>query len=326
MDESPSPTRTEVSRSVIICAYTEDRWERLCQAVESAAQQLAEGDDLIVVIDYNESLLVRASTAFSEIATVVANRLERGLSGARNTGVDEASGTLAIFLDDDAAAGPNWLDALTAPFADEAVVGVGGAAEPDWDGGNRPWWMPEEFFWVIGCSYRGLPTGVAEIRNPIGCNMAFRAEAIRQAGGFSADLGRVQQKPIGGEETDLAIRIRTATSGRVLYEPSAIVHHAVEAPRQRFSYFSRRCYWEGRSKAVLARRVGTSEATASERAYLVTLVTGVALRIGRAVRLRSLAPIGQVFSLAYGTLATGFGFLVGSVAGRSELRSNDHSR
>lgn len=312
--KSDHEPETSPARSVVVCCYTEARWDRLVAAAASAASQLAQGDELLVVVDHNETLRERAATAFFDTARVVANRFEPGLSGARNTGVEEAKGAIAVFLDDDAAAAEGWLDRLCAPFADPSVVGVGGRAVPDWVAGQAPWWMPEEFLWVVGCSYRGLPTHTAPVRNPIGCNMAFRIDAIRTVGGFSAELGRVKERPVGGEETDLAIRVTAATGGAVIYVPDASVAHAVEAPRTKLRYFARRCRAEGSSKAILARRVGAGRATAAERSYLRTLASGVAGRFATAIRERSLRPLGQAVMIVIGLSLTTFGFVTGRLA------------
>ncbi len=303
-----------LTRSVVICAYTVERWDQLGAAVFSATQQTADGDEVIVVIDYNAELLDRARAAFGESAAVVANDHTQGLSGARNTGVGLAKGDLVLFLDDDAVADDEWLAALAAPFADPDVMGVGGRAEPEWASGAAPWWMPDEFLWVVGCSYKGLPTDRAPIRNPIGCNMAFRRTAIEAAGGFSSDLGRVGTKPVGGEETDLSIRIAKLVGGRIMYEPTAMVAHHVAPAREEWGYFASRCYFEGRSKAVLAKKVGTGDATESERAYLATLARGVTSRLGEALSARQVAPLGQIGALVGGLTMTTAGFAVGSAA------------
>src|SRR5207237_9460275 len=130
---------------------------------------------------HNEELLAKAQ-AWRGVQ-VIASSGPRGLSGARNTGVEAATGEIVVFLDDDARAEPDWLAALTAPFDDRLVLVTGGHAEAAWDAG-RPAWFPREFDWVVGCSYLGLPSRPAEVRNPIGCNMAFRRSAILEAGGF----------------------------------------------------------------------------------------------------------------------------------------------
>ncbi len=43
--------------SVIICAYTDRRWDQLALAYRTAAAQLADHDQLIVVIDHHPRLL-----------------------------------------------------------------------------------------------------------------------------------------------------------------------------------------------------------------------------------------------------------------------------
>lgn len=292
-----------------------NRWDQLQSAVRSIVDELSDHDELIVVIDHNADLLAKAGPEFSDHA-VLANNGIQGLSGARNTGVEAARGDLVLFLDDDAEAEPGWMDEIAQPFTDPEVVGVGGFAEPAWHSGSAPSWMPDEFYWVVGCSYRGLPTTQAEIRNPIGCNMAFRRQPVLDAGGFSSDLGRVGTKPVGGEETDLSIRVLSQFGGRILFAPTARVMHRVDESRETWSYFVRRCYFEGRSKAVLATRVGAGDATSSERAYLSTLTSGVVSRLGKTFGERSSRHVAEIGALASGLAITGAGFAVGTVAER----------
>ena len=299
--------------SVIICCYTGERWDLLSAGIEAAAGQLTGDDELIVVVDHNPELMDRVVTEHGRIALVVENAHDRGLSGARNTGVERAERTVVAFLDDDALPAPDWLARLTEVFADSEVVGVGGHAEPAWPDGDRPMWIPEEFLWVVGCSYRGQPETTAPVRNPIGCNMAFRRVAIDSVGGFSTSLGRVGKKPVGGEETDLSIRIRSSTGKTVLYKPDAGVTHSVTRERTSVRYFASRCYFEGRSKAILARRVGATDATSAERSYLTTLASGVSMRLRQAVRERTWHPLAQIAMLGFGLGLTTTGFVVGTV-------------
>ena len=70
--------------SVIICAYTEARWDELVTAVESIQQQTLKAREIIVVIDHNSHLLARVTAHISGI-TVIENHEAPGLSGARNS-------------------------------------------------------------------------------------------------------------------------------------------------------------------------------------------------------------------------------------------------
>ena len=92
--------------SVIICAYTEARWPDLIAAVESLYRQNVPAREIIVVVDYNQHLFERVRTGFPGIV-VVENSESHGLSGARNSGISVAKGSLIAFLDDDAIAEPD---------------------------------------------------------------------------------------------------------------------------------------------------------------------------------------------------------------------------
>jgi GT2 family glycosyltransferase len=260
--------------TVLICAYTERRWDQLVAAVGSARAQTHPPAQIILVIDHNPALLDRAVVEFDGVE-VIANRYESGLSGARNTGVDEATGDVVAFLDDDARADHDWLEALVAPYSDHTVLGTGGVARAAWPEA-RPSWFPSEFDWVVGCSYRGLPEREAPVRNPIGANMSFRRSAFTTAGGFKTDFGRVGTLPLGCEETEFSIRLRALIpDAQVIHVPGAQVDHFVSTDRVEIGYFLRRCVAEGLSKAAVTAHVGQEQGLASERTYVTNaLPTG----------------------------------------------------
>jgi glucosyl-dolichyl phosphate glucuronosyltransferase len=251
--------------SVVICAYTEKRWDELSAAVQSLQGQSLLPHEVILVIDHNPTLLERARARFSNIVILESQEVH-GLAGARNTGIERASGQIIAFLDDDAVAAPNWLELLRASYEDLNVVGVGGELEPLWPKG-RPRWFPEEFDWVVGCTYRGLPNQRAPIRNLIGANMSFRREVFDQVK-FYSGIGHTANNPFGGSDPDFCIRVGQCFPGKILlYEPQALVYHHVDEKRTYWRYFCLRCYNEGLSKSVLTRRVGSRVGLSSERRY-----------------------------------------------------------
>jgi glycosyltransferase involved in cell wall biosynthesis len=299
--------------SVIICAYTDLRWPVFVEAVASVLDQRPAPLELIIVIDHNEELLARTREAFSD-AVVLANGEQRGLSGARNTALARARGDIVAFLDDDARARPGWLASLTREYRDDRVIGTGGIAVPRWEV-DRPAWFPDEFLWVVGCSYRGLPRSAGPIRNPLGTNMAFRRSSCLAVGGFSDGLGRVGKTPLGCEETELAIRLRAANDDATIVQvPDATVDHVVDAERARWRYFRARCWSEGISKALVAAAVGREPALASERAYaLRTLPVGV-LRGLRDVLRGDLSGLRRAAVIVAGLTITTAGFARGTAA------------
>lgn len=263
------PVRLEVS--VLICAYTEHRWGQTRAAIESALGQHPGPAQVLLVVDHNPGLATRARREFPGV-TVLESDAAPGLSGARNAGLRAVTQPITAFLDDDAAARPGWLASLVEVYMDPRVVATGGSVYPKWPG-TRPRWLPPTFDWVVGCTYTGLPDSVAPIRNPIGANMSMRTRLALQVGGFDSSVGRVGTKPRGCEETELSIRLTAAQpESIVLYVPSAVVDHHVGKERLRLTYFFRRCWHEGLSKAAVVLLVGPSAGLERERRQVAAVI------------------------------------------------------
>jgi GT2 family glycosyltransferase len=302
------------SVSVIVCAYTDRRWDELLAAVESVAAQTVAPLETIVVADHNPALLDRVRRRLPAVRAL-GNSAPRGLSGARNSGIAVARGEVIAFLDDDAVAEPDWLERLLAPYADPAVIGVGGAVEPLWER-RRPRFMPDEFDWVVGCTYRGMPLGRGPVRNVIGANMSLRRSVFTAIGGFRTDVGRVGTRPLGCEETELCIRARRRLPGsEIIYEPRARVRHRVPRDRAAWRYFRARCWSEGLSKAAVARAAGRDDGLASERRYVTsTLPRGVVRGLGDAFT-GDAGGLARAGSIVAGLTITTAGYAAGTLRG-----------
>lgn len=302
--------------SVVIACHTEQRWNLLLKAVDSVRAQTVRPAQLIVVVDHNPLLFRRLRHALAGI-TVLENEELAGASGARNTGAFHATSPFVAFLDDDAAAEPQWLARIPLAFTDPRVVGTGGRVRPDWIA-QRPAWFPEEFDWVVGASYVGMPTGRQPVRNVWAENMAVRKDVFDRVHGFRTGFGKIggHSRP---EDTDVCIRMAAAVAdGQWMYEPEAVVSHHVPAARSTYAFFLRRTYHEGRGKAELARLLPTpADALTSERTYVrKTLPIGVARHLARGVLTGDVGQLARAGNIVAGLVSTAWGFALQSALDR----------
>ena len=301
--------------SVIVCAFDNRRWDALSEAMTALQHQTRPALEVIVVVDHNEELLSRVEASWPQVR-VLANSGANGAGSARNAGVDVARGEILAFLDDDAEPFPDWLAEIAQAHEGGHILGVGGGIEPRWEE-SRPGWFPDEFLWVVGCDYRGLPQAQAEIRNTIAANMSVERQAFADAGGFRAGFGKVGASS-GADETELCIRMGAANPGRPWIRwPAARVRHRVPARRCTLRYFVVRCYQEGKVKAALTSLAGAQAGLASEREYASRILPGgFARNAWQGLTRLDRSAIGRAGAIALGLLAPGLGFLEGSIRAR----------
>jgi glucosyl-dolichyl phosphate glucuronosyltransferase len=308
--------------SVLVPAWNSKRRDELAACLGAIERQTLPAAEVIAVIDHNPELLDWVRETFPQVKAV-ANAHERGVVGARNTGVELARGEIVVLTDDDTEAEPDWLAGLESCFADPAVVGVTGELLPSWSGAE-PTWFPHEFYWVFGCSYAGLPSEVAPVRNPIAANMAVRRWALQEIGGFRQGVAPRQIRHRGAvvagghalEDTELGIRIgRQWPQMKWLYQPDATVHHRVNEEQATLGYLLRRSYEEGAAKATLAQTVGSQDGLESERRHLlVTIPRGVLAGFRDLLRGRP-SGLGRMAAIVLGIGAAAIGYAGASLAG-----------
>jgi GT2 family glycosyltransferase len=325
MNQIPSARRAEPTRAigdpaqsmaVVICAYTQDRWDELVAAVASVRAQLLPAREIVVVIDHNPPLFARASAELAG-TLVVENHHEPGLCGGRNTGVDVTRAPIVAFLDDDAVADEQWLAALLGEYDEPTTLGAGGPVLPLWRD-DRPPWFTDEFNWVVGCTWTGMAGPGGAIRNPIGANFSVRREVIEAVGGFDARLSRrvTTAGVMSGtaDETEFCIRARRhRPDGAFRFAAAARVHHHVPPSRATWRFYRQRCRVEGAAKAVLTELAGAGPGRASERRYVRSVLP-------RAVW-RELRSGGSAGALRAGSIVVGLAYTGGAYArGRLALR------
>ncbi|MBI4199939.1 MAG: glycosyltransferase family 2 protein, partial [Chloroflexi bacterium] len=114
--------------SIIIPTY--GRPERLERATRSLLAQRRPPDELVIVVKSwdvaSRTAAERLCCAGSGMAVRIATVEEASIIAAENAGMRAATGDVVCFMDDDAVAPPDWVEQITAYYADPRVGGVGG--------------------------------------------------------------------------------------------------------------------------------------------------------------------------------------------------------
>lgn len=194
--------------SIVVCSYNGASTIRDC--FEALLKLEYPSFEVIVVDDGSTDSTSATARAYGFRLIRTENR---GLSSARNTGLEAASGEIVAYIDDDAYPDPHWLTYLAFTFMQTNYAGVGGPniAPP----GDGP---------IADCvaNAPGGPVHVLlsdqEAEHIPGCNMAFRKAALDAIGGFDP------QFRVAGDDVDVCWQLqqRGWTLG---FSPAAIVWH-----------------------------------------------------------------------------------------------------
>lgn len=176
---------------------------------------------------------------------------ELGVSRARNVGLKNARGQILVFVDDDEIPRPQWLFELVRPFswAEEKADIVCGECEPLWLV-KRPDWLVDQILSSYSVRAEWAPE-VSEMKPTqwvFEGNCAVRTELLREAGGFSTELGRVGTSLLSGEGVVFS---RLRSEGAVaIFNPKALVAHQIFAEQLTVEWLFRRWFAQGREDAM----------------------------------------------------------------------------
>jgi glucosyl-dolichyl phosphate glucuronosyltransferase len=248
----------DVLLSVVVC--THDRPADLERCLGALAR-LEDRVEVIVVDSASQiscgEIVKRFASAFGALRYAYSS--VPGLARARNAGLAAASSQIVAFVDDDAEPTPTWARTIVRPFAgDERIACVGGSCHPVFEA-RRPRWLSGRLLQFAGITRFGAAAreSRSSAEYPFGANMAFRRADLLAAGGFPENLGRVGTTLLSGEEYEVIERLRGF--GRVVWlEPDAVVDHHVAPERCRSTYYWRRLWWQGVSRARARRSLGVA--------------------------------------------------------------------
>jgi O-antigen biosynthesis protein len=232
-----SPLRSEQSLpriSVVVCTCNGSRTLRDCL---SGLSKIDYPDYEVIVVD--DGSRDNSAAIAREFGATVISTENRGLSSARNTGMEAATGEIVAYIDDDAYPDPHWLSYLAAMFHSTTFAAIGGPnLAPPGDGS------------VAECVVNapGGPVHVllsdTEAEHIPGCNMAFRKSHLQAIGGFDPKFRTA------GDDVDVCWRIQER-GWKIGFSAAAMVWH-----HRRNSV---RAYWKqqrgyGKAEAQLERK------------------------------------------------------------------------
>lgn len=195
--------------SVVVCSYNgsgtiEETIKTLCELDYPAKQ-------IIVIDDGSTDATPEIAARYPVELTSTENR---GLSNARNLGMEQARGEIVAYIDDDAYPDPHWLHYLALAFATQDVGAIGG-----------PNIGPPEDGDIAECvaNAPGGPIHVLvgdQVAEHIpGCNMAYRTEKLRAIGGFDP------QFRVAGDDVDCCWRLMDSGETIGFHAAAMVWHH-----------------------------------------------------------------------------------------------------
>jgi O-antigen biosynthesis protein len=215
-ESSPAALLPQAPRvSVVVCSYNGGRTLEQCLR---SLQALDYPDYEVIVVDDGSTDDTRQILAgFPSVRAI--HQPNRGLSVARNVGLQAATGPLVAYTDSDCFADPDWLTHLVDQLLRSGAAAVGG-----------PNLSPEDGR-LAACvaAAPGQPTHVLEsdqvAEHVPGCNMLFRREALEAINGFDPQYRKA------GDDVDVCWRLQQAGYW-ITFAPAAFVwHHRRQTPR-----------------------------------------------------------------------------------------------
>lgn len=285
-----------------------DRYDEFCAAADSVLNQTYEDVELVIIVDGTTDVYKRAIDDYDGYPNTVVycNSENRGLSYSRNQGAELANGEIVAFMDDDALLDEEWAVEIVNTYNRHDAVAVGGRMVPKWET-EKPCFLPSEFYFLIGVTYRGFREDEGPVRNTFSSNLSFRRDVFLELGGFKTNMGKQGENNLQGGETELCVRLYRETGKRVIYNPDAVAAHRVYEYRTDRVWLLRRSFWQGYSKHRMEQMV--PESTGTERAFVSDLLTQfIPDRLLEVLKKPSRAKIDQLLMLLLLTAMAGVGY------------------
>jgi glucosyl-dolichyl phosphate glucuronosyltransferase len=243
----------EPAISVVICTYNRDKF--IGEALNCLAKQTLPAEQFEIIVVDNKSTDNTATIAkkfigkHPELNMRYVLEPNKGLSFARNRGIEEAKTPIITYIDDDAEVTPGFLQHIVSFMqADKTVAGIGGKVIPKYSESEEPKWMSRYLDGMVGRIDYGDATKRfdSNMKYPGGCNMTYTREILQKAGGFNNKLTfRADDKYIFFQVTKY--------TDNIYYLPEASLYHNIDRDRLTFSNFKKLFLKSGNEEKIRVR-------------------------------------------------------------------------
>ncbi len=259
--------------SVVICSY-DDPVDLMEQCLNSLLYQEKIHDIIVVDSSKKEHIKKLCNDKNYKNKINYIYTPPKGMSDARNKGMETSKKDIIAFTDADCIADKNWAENICRSFSmfDSGKVAiVGGKVIPKWllDKPNKILTnsaIAQGFY-----SLYDMGVGIKEVDQIFGGNFAIDKN-LTNGQIFLSQLGRGKENLLCGEELNFCWRIK-ANNLKVVYNPSMIIWHQIAEERLSLKWMWRRMYYSGITRAMIGGKPTPKTVDVSYNFYDIIFLT-----------------------------------------------------
>jgi glycosyltransferase involved in cell wall biosynthesis len=262
--------------SVILPVYGVEKY--IAEAVRSVLAQTFSNFELLIIDDGSPDRSIEICQQFTDPRIRIIQQPNRGLSGARNTGIRHAKGEYLAFLDGDDLWAPEKLEKQVAHLDDSPKVGLSFSRSAFVDEAGKDlktYQMPQ---------LTGITTGYLLCGNPVGNGSApvVRQEVFQAIGKATAsgEVGYFDESLRRAEDIECWLRIAIQTPWLIEGIPEPLTLYRVNAGGLSASLLQQLASWEAvvEKTRIYAPELITQWASIA-RAYQLLYLARTAVRL-----------------------------------------------
>lgn len=279
---------TKIDLSLLICTHNRGSLlERTLASIDEIRPVRGVSVEVVVIANACTDDTVAVAGAWAAASSWDARIVVEprpGLSIARNRAIDESTGSVCAYLDDDVLVDPGWLEGMSRTLADESAMFGGGKILLWWEEVERPEWFTRRLDSLLSENDHGDEVRpIVGVGGVVGANFWVRRKLLDKVGNFREDLGRSGKSLVGGEESDLIMRAHAAGMSGI-YCPDVQLKHWVPASRVNREYLTKVAAGNAYGRIRMRPRMGLYEWLRCLIGHIYLLVLHSGLNLVRRIR------------------------------------------